>query len=213
MIAKMERDDGSGVTAIHARSRGRPRDPATDRRILDATLRLLGRDGFARMSLDAIAAEAGVTKPTIYRRYQSKAALAAAALAALGASRDRTSPAPMGDLRADLAAQLRHFRRGVSRPYGVALVGTVLAEEQETPELLALYREQIVAPRRQLFRRILEGARERGEVRTDADLDLAVNALVGAFYAHYLAGGPFPDDWDERAVDTVLRGILPVPGA
>lgn len=191
-----------------AAGRGRPRAPETDERILAAALRLLGREGYARMSIDAVAAAAGVAKPTIYRRYRGKAKLAAAALAALGATRDSTAPTETGALRADLVAQLGHFRRGVSRPDGVALVGTVLAEERETPELLAMYREQIVLPRRRLVRAVLEGARGRGELRDGADLDLAVNTLVGAFYAQYLAGAPFADDWEERTVDAVLGGVL-----
>ncbi|MFN8662177.1 MAG: TetR/AcrR family transcriptional regulator [Thermomicrobiales bacterium] len=186
---------------------GRPRVPETDRRILDAALRLLARDGYARMSVDAVAASAGVTKPTIYRRYRSKAELAEAALAALAAERDASAPDQTGDLRADLVAQLRHFRAGVSRPYGVALVGTVLAEEHETPELLTRYREQIVAPRRRMIRAVLDAAAERGELRPGADLDLAVNALVGAFYAQALAGDPFPADWEERSVATILAGL------
>jgi AcrR family transcriptional regulator len=199
--------DGPKVAA----NRGRPRDPETDRRLLAATLALLGRDGYARMSLDAVAAAAGVTKPTIYRRYRTKAELAAAALRALDESRTRTAPVESGDLRADLVAHLRHFRRGVSRPFGVSLVGTVLAEEHETPELLAMYREHVVAPRRRMIRQVLERGRRHDEVAADANLDLAVNQLIGGFYAQYLAGIPFPDDWEERAVDSVLLGLLPRP--
>lgn len=188
---------------------GRPREPEMDRRILEAALHLLGRDGYARMSVDAVAAAARVTKPTIYRRYRSKTALAEAALAALAAARDASAPAQSGDLRADLVAQLRHFRAGISRPYGIALVGTVLAEATETPELLAIYRAQIVAPRRRMLRSVLEAAACRGALRPDADLDVAVNALVGAFYAQALAGDPLSEDWEERIVDTLLAGLMP----
>jgi AcrR family transcriptional regulator len=190
-----------------APSRGRPRQPVTDRRILDAALLLLGRDGYARMSLDAVAAAAGVTKPTIYRRFRNKAALAEAALARLAASRDDSRPVETGRVRDDLIAQLRHFRHGVSRPYGITLVGTVLAEEVETPELLALYRDQIVRPRRQMVHQVLKEAVTRAEIRSDVDLDLVVHALIGAYYAQYLAGVAFPDDWEERIVDTVLGGL------
>jgi hypothetical protein len=91
----------------------------------------------------------------------------------------------------------------------MSLLGTVLAEEHETPELLALYREHVVRPRRQAVRAVLERARERGELRADADLDLAVTMLIGAYYAQYLAGDPFPPDWAERGVDAILRGMLP----
>jgi AcrR family transcriptional regulator len=189
------------------RRRGRPRAPDTDQRILDATLRLLGKDGFARMSVDAIATEAGVTKPTIYLRFRNKAELARAALTSLAAARDRSAPSVTGDVRTDLVAQLEHFRQGVSRPFGVSLVGTVLAEEHETPDLLALYRELIVLPRRTMLRATLQRARDQGDIRPDVDVEEAVNALIGAFYARYLTGADFPNDWERRIVDTVLNGV------
>lgn len=194
--------------AEEGRGRGRPRGPETDRKILDATLRLLARSGYARMSVDAVAREAGVTKPTLYLRYPSKAALATAALAA---ARDRSIPEERGDTRADLVAHLRHFRAGLGRPFGMAMLGTVLAEAHETPELLAEYRENLVRPRRRMIRAVLERAAARGELRPDADLDLAVNLLVGAYYAHYLTGAPFPEGWEERAVGAALDGILARP--
>jgi AcrR family transcriptional regulator len=165
----------------------------------------MARDGYARMSVDAVAAEAGVSKPTLYLRYPSKAALATAALAH---ARERTTPQETRDTRADLIATLRHFRTGVERPYGMALVGTALAEEHHTPELLAQFRENLVEPRRQMLRTVLERARARGEVAADADVETAVNALVGSYYASYLAGSRVPRNWPERAVELVLRGVL-----
>ena len=69
--------------------RGRPRSEEADRAILEAALTLMARDGYARMSVDAVAAEAGVSKPTLYLRYPSKAALATAALAHV---REETAP-------------------------------------------------------------------------------------------------------------------------
>lgn len=195
--------------ASEARSSGRPRDQDADRRILDAALALLGRDGFARMSVDAVSAAAGVPKSTIYRRYPGKAELASAALADLAARRDAPAPPVIGDLRTDLVVQLRHFLEGVNRPFGVALVGTVLTEERETPELLEMYQRVIVEPRRAMVRAVLADARKRGDVRADLDLDLAVSALIGAFYATYLASGPVDDGWAERAVSVLISGFRP----
>lgn len=201
-------DTADALESPTGRGRGRPRDPETEERILTAALALLGRDGFARMSIDAVAAAAGVTKPTVYRRFASKAVLATAALGWLAETRERSAPPETGELRADLVARLEHFRGGVSRPFGVALVGTVLAEEHETPTLLALYRELIVRPRRAMLAGVLERARDRGAVRAEVDLEQAVNMLIGAYYAHYLAGSPFPEDWAERVVETVVLGLL-----
>jgi AcrR family transcriptional regulator len=164
----------------------------------------MARDGYARMSVDAVASEAGVSKPTLYLRYPSKAALATAALAHL---REQTAPRETGDTRTDLVAQLRHFRQGVERPFGMAMLGTVLAEEHHNPELLAQFREQVVQPRRRMLRSVLEGAQARGELAAGADLESAVNALIGSYYASYLAGRAIPREWPRRAVKLILDGL------
>jgi AcrR family transcriptional regulator len=182
----------------------RPRSEQIDARILDAALAVLSSRGYARMSIDAVAEAAGVSRPTVYLRYPSKAELAAAAV---GAFRERDRPAPSGDTRADLIAQLRHFRRGIERPYGVSMIGTLLAEEPHTPELLEGFRARVVGPRRAELRAVLETARERGDLREDADLDGAVAMLIGSYYASYLAGRRPPRSWPEFEVDALLRGL------
>src|SRR6266480_7543811 len=182
--------------------RGRPRSEAIDERVLEAALALMARDGYARMSIDAVAGEAGVTRPTVYLRYGSKAELATAALAAY---RQREQPEDSGDTRADLIARLRHFRQGVERPNGMAMLGTVLAEEAHTPELLALWRKRLVAPRRGELRAILLRARDRGELKADANLDAAVAMLVGSYFARYVEHGRAPRSWPEDEVDLVLE--------
>ena len=155
--------------------------------------------------MDAVAAEAEVTKPTIYRRYASKEQLATAAVAA--ARECTAAPPDTGDTRADLITQLHRFAAGASRAYGMSMIGTVLAEEHETPQLLSHFREDVVAPRRALFRAVLQRAQKRGELRDRVDIDLAINLLVGAFYAQYLEGRAFDTGWEERVVDMVLTGI------
>lgn len=188
------------------RGRGRPRDPASDEAILDAALALLERDGYDKMTVAGVAAEAGVTKPTVYLRYASKDDLVTAALARL---RVTGWPEATGDLRVDLAAQLHHLR--VAAVGGMPIIGSCLVEEQRRPELLDLIRDRTLLPRRYQMRRTLAEAQQRGEVRRDVDLDLAVSALIGVFYAHYLAGLELPEDWDSHAVDAVLVGILVGP--
>lgn len=164
----------------------------------------MARDGYARMSVDAVAAEARVSKTTVYLRYPSKAALATAALAHL---REQTAPQPTGDTQADLVAQLRHFRTGIERPFGMSMLGTVLAEEHHIPELLARFREHVVQPRRRMLRSVLEQAQARGELRADADLDTAVAMLIGSYYANYLGGAPLARHWPERAARLILRRL------
>jgi AcrR family transcriptional regulator len=188
---------------------GRPRSAAVDEAILGAALAELGERGYARMSVDAVAARAGVSKPTVYLRHRTKADLATAAIASM---RVRPRPAPTDDVRADLIAHLRLLRAGLERPFGMAMVGTVLAEEHATPELLALFRERLVAPRRRELRAVLEAARARGELRDAANVEVAVTALVGAFFARYLAGESLRGRFVTTLVDTILDGLLS-PGA
>jgi AcrR family transcriptional regulator len=183
---------------------GRPRSRHVDEAILAAARDELAERGYARMSVDGVAARAGVSKPTVYLRHPSKAELATAAIASM---RVAPRPGPTSDVRADLVAHLRLLRAGLERPYGMATLGTVLAEEHETPELLALFRERLVAPRRRELRAVLEAARGRGEMRPRVNLDVAVNALVGAFFARYLAGESLRGRFVSDLVDTVLDGL------
>jgi AcrR family transcriptional regulator len=183
---------------------GRPRDRAIDDAVLAVAVRRLAEDGYARLSIEAVAAEAGVSKPAVYRRYRSKADLATAAVAALAA----TEPDPdTGSTYADLVAFLQTFQRSYLRPNGPALLGTVLAEEHHTPELLACFRERLVRPRRARLRALLVRGQARGEVRADADLDAAVNAMVGALYARHLTGQGVPRTWPGRTVDLVWPAL------
>jgi AcrR family transcriptional regulator len=197
-------DDDSASQTTQERGPGRPREPEVDERILNAAFQIMAQTGYVRMSMDAVALEAGVTRPTIYRRYPSKMQLA---LAAIVAYCDQDVYVPTGVTRSDLIQEMRSFRRALDRPYGMSLVGTVLAEEHETPELLASFREYLVGPRRRAVQAILAQARDRGEFRPEADLDTAGAMLIGAYYAHYLGGQPFPANWVERVVDTLLAGL------
>jgi AcrR family transcriptional regulator len=183
------------------RRAGRPRSAARDAAILEAALRLLAREGYVRMTVDQVAAEAGVSKATVYLRWPTKADLATAAVAGL---REGGRTPPTGDLRTDLAAVLRDMRRNVERIGGLGLVGTCLAEERSTPELLGLFRERSVAPRREEIRALLRAAARDGRLRPGADPDAAADALLGAHLGRHLAGGPVPEGWEEAVVDTVL---------
>jgi AcrR family transcriptional regulator len=193
-----------------SRAAGRPRSTEKDEAILTAALELLATQGYVRMTLDQVASAANVSKSTIHLRWKTKADLLTAALAAL---RMADAPPPSGDVRTDLVAVLRDFAATVERVRGMALIGTCLAEEAHTPDLLALLRERTVLPRRALLREALERARQAGHVRADADLEAAVSALLGPFYADYMAGRGGHPDWAEQSVDLVLAALTPQPGA
>ena len=184
---------------------GRPRVPGVDEAILDAALRLLAEQGYARMSLDAVAAAAGVSKPTLYRRWSSKAALATSAL---GSAIDAQRRPPDGiDLRAALVFVLDDLRERLCQPHNMALVGTLLAEETQTPELITLFRDRVWRRRAATLEAVLAKARERGELHAETDLEATIDLLVGAMYARHVRGRSLTRRSMEDAIDTVLRGV------
>lgn len=184
--------------------RGRPRSAEADQAIIRATLKLLGEQGYARMSIEAVAAEAGVGKTTIYRRYESKADLASAAVARMV---DAENLPDSGSTRDDLLELINRMQRKFREGNGMNMIGTLLVEEQHNPELLKLFRERVIGPRRSLLRIVMERGARRGEVRAGADFDSAIDALTGAYFARYLAGLTPDSGWSENIVDTAWRGI------
>lgn len=181
---------------------GRPRSGEADRRILAVALSHLRNLGYARMSMEHVAAEAGVGKATIYRRYANKADLATAALADLVESAF-AEPPPEGTREA-LVDHLRRFERAVAG--GGLEVLAALVGRGSDPELLALHRERIVTRAQARLTAILERARDRGEIRAEADLATAIHMLVGSYFARHVAGGNAAG-WAETTVDTLMRGL------
>lgn len=156
------------------------------------------------MSVEAVAAEAGVGKTAIYRRYRGKAELAAAAMALI---RDPRSDPDTGDARRDLVVQLDRAREAMVDGPGLSMMGTLLVECRRNPELLEVFREAIMQPAIETGRRALRRGIERGEVRADVDVDTALLALWGQVAAHFLVMTEFSSDWAENAVAVVWDGI------
>jgi AcrR family transcriptional regulator len=186
---------------------GRPRSSALDERILEVARHHLARHGYEGMSLVVVAEEAGTTRQTLYRRWPTKADLATAAIAAMARAAERPAT---GDPFVDLVRELEAFREGVSRPDGLSMVGTMLVDATD-PQLVQLYRERIVLPRRARVRAILERARHAGRLDADADLEIGVAMLTGSWYARALAGDPVPRRWAERAAALAWRALGGTP--
>ena len=192
------------MTTPRTRARGRPRNQDADQAILNSALRLLSQHGYARMSVESVAERAGVGKSTIYRRHASKEELVAAALARLAAPEQ---PPDTGSTRRDLVELLRQTHAQFQAGPGMQVVGAVLAEERDNPQLMKLLRRRVILPRRQALRRILERGVQRGEVRRQIDLDAAIDALTGAYFARYVAGLPQRPTSVEPVVDAVWEGL------
>lgn len=162
------------------------------------------------MSVEGVASEAGVGKTTIYRRYASKEELVAAAL---GALRGDLGPLPdTGDTRSDIVEMILQMRQAVQRGPGFGMIGALLVEERRSPELFELLRERLLRPRRDEAIMVLQRGVDRGEVRADVDLEVAVQAMVGAVYMRHMFGVPESRKRIEQTVDLVWSGLATRPG-
>jgi AcrR family transcriptional regulator len=183
------------------RGRGRPMDPEVDAAIVDAAVKAFFNEGFQRMTVPGIAAEAGVAKTTVYRRYPTTVDLALAAIARLNA----THPGPdTGSARDDLVTLLDQVRQR----FDLSISGALLVEEREHPELLEAAREQMIHPAIERFRRVLRGGVERGELRPDLDVGAAAHALLGSFFIRYLEAGRPGPGWPEDVVATLWPALV-----
>lgn len=187
--------------------RGRARNLDIDARVLAVASRHLSTHGYEAMSVAAVAYEAQTTRQALYRRWPTKASLAAAALQA---AEDTGPDGATEDPLVDLTAELANFQRGVSRPGRLSLVGAML-QDNTAPEVLARYRALVVSPRRARIRAILERARQLGLIDRDADLDVAVTLCTGSWYARALAE-PLPlPNWPVRTAALVWRAVGGAP--
>jgi AcrR family transcriptional regulator len=196
--------DGA-VAPAPSRSPGRPRDERATSAITDAALRQLDEVGYGRITMERVASEAGVARATIYRRYHDKADLITAAIAANSTA--HLVDGPSDDPRADLIAYLRQFDERFAEGC-LEVVGTLIGTRDD-PGALALYRQRVVGPRMAYTRSLLERAREFGQLRADADLDLAQQMLTGSVFARRVAGQTSGEGWAERAVAAIWTGMGP----
>ncbi len=177
------------------RSAGRPRSAAGRRKILAAADALLARDGFARMSVGAIAQAAGVSKATIYRWWPNKAAVV---MEALLESTEPGMHVPAGpDPEEELVARIRRTVSLFRSPRG-RFFASLIGEAQSDPELAEAYRKQLLGPRRAGMRAVLERAVAAGRLRPDIDLELAIDIVYGPLYTRLMLGHAPLDDAFER---------------
>jgi AcrR family transcriptional regulator len=165
----------------------RPRDPAVGEAILSAARELLAEVGYQRLTLDAVARRAGVSRPTLYLRWSSKAALVHDAVFAV--DDPGRALAESDDLLADIAALVRGSVALFDDPTVAAAVPGLLADYRDHPDLREALRDRVDRPVRAQFRVLVDGAIERGQIHGDVDADALFDALVGAVVFRALVTG------------------------
>jgi AcrR family transcriptional regulator len=174
-----------------------------DEAILNAARELLAEAGVHGLTVEGVAARAGVAKTTVYRRYRSKDDLALAVLIDMvqkvAAVRD------LGDTRAELIA----FLNGAVKILRSTLMGRVMqglvSELAADPALAKAFREQVVALRVAEMRRLVDRGVARGDLRPGTDTHLLHDLLFGpVYYRLFLSGAPLDSKLAERIVEAVL---------
>ncbi len=185
---------------------GRPRSAEADRAILRATGDLLADEGYGGVTMEGVAARAGVGKATVYRRWPTKSALV---VDAVSACRETAwQPVDTGSARDDLLVFVRGFLHHLRTSDAGRVMPALVTELSRSPELAVAFREGFVQPRRA---RVLEAVRrgvDRGEVRPDVDPELVADAVVALLIHRFLITGmELDDELPERVVDMLWRGV------
>jgi AcrR family transcriptional regulator len=187
-----------------ARGRGRPRSPNTDRAILDAALELLAERGVDGVTIEGIAARAGVSRPTLYRRWRSREDLLADAI------ERRRAPVAVpdtGSLAGDLQALFRDIRRGFSASAARELWGLALTIGARAPRFLNRHWASYVQPRRDAMRVIIDRAQARGELSDGLSSEALIDLVSGTLVYVFLFKPSSPTKREEQDLIHVLTTV------
>ena len=187
------------------------RSETSRRAILDASMELVGEVGYTKLTIEAIAARAGVGKQTIYRWWPSKAAVLMDAFLSVTQDEKYEQGIPdTGDLEADLKDVLRatvdeFTDSAFEAPYRALAVAS--AADADVAEQ---FTAKLAEPGRRVYAERLRSAREAGQLAADVDLDLAVELLLGPFQQRWLTRtAPLTYAFADALVENVLRGLAP----
>jgi len=187
------------------RAPGRPRSVEADRAIIDAIVDLLVDRGYREVTIEAVAARAGVAKTTIYRRWPCKADMVVEAIAACkkeclvqdsACSTDTVAGTLIGMLSMLSSSRVSKILAGLT------------VEMVHNEELAVAVREGLLQPNREVVISLLRRGVETKEFRSDANLDVVADVLVGPiFFRLLVSGGEVSPDLATETVNLVLRGI------
>ena len=178
--------------------------------ILDATRELLAEQGdVGSLTIEAVAARSGVAKTTIYRRWRDKWELALDAVM-IDVLPGFAEPADVGDTRKELVTFVQSALKNLSTPPSGPAMQALASQIATDPELGRVYREQVVEPRREQLRPVIERGIDRGDLRPDTDVRLVHELLIGPlFYRLLFNGGPIDRKLTTRLADAILDGFSP----
>lgn len=170
---------GAAAGGTVTRRPGRPREDRADRAIIGSTLELFADEGYHALTIEAVAARAGVGKATIYRRWPGKKELVIEALAALNDELMAAKFHLPSTVEDRLRAVLHHLTIRDSESLLGRITPRMLVYSESQPDLYAEYFDRVILPRRRWLNELLREGVARGELRADLDVEIAALALVG----------------------------------
>ncbi|WP_033437492.1 TetR/AcrR family transcriptional regulator [Saccharothrix sp. NRRL B-16314] len=177
--------------------------------IAEAVLAELAEHGYARLSMEAVAKRAGVGKSALYRRWPSKQEMATSVISEATAAQAPPT-ADTGSLRDDLRETVNALMAWLAHPLFSRILPDLVAEMARTPELGGVVDAVVCGPRRELAATMFRRAVERGELRADVDLEIALDLFAAAIYWRLtVRAAQAEPGYVDELVDTILRGIGP----
>jgi AcrR family transcriptional regulator len=193
-------------SAVIPKRRGRPRSEAAKAAVLAAATEILNEQGLREMSIDMVAARAGVSKATIYRWWRSKAELALDT--ALADARQQIPMPDTGTLVGDLRVRARATARAFGSPTLGPAMAALIGEAQADPAFAIAFRDRVIRPLRDGSRELFKRAISRGEIAEDIPIEVALDMLMAPMhYRLLLRTGRLDSKFADEVVDLLLAGL------
>lgn len=192
--------------------RGRPRSPQAYNAVLKSTLKLLETQSFSQLTIEAVAAKSGVSKPTIYRNWPSKLELAVDAVVTLAPPLTSLLEATDTSAQQTVRRIVPEIIEGITTtPFGRVILGLV-DDGNSQPDLAGRIQVEYLQPRREILRIVIRRAIQSGELKPDTDPDLMLDFMFGpATYQWLTTGQPIQLEAARKVVD-IVWGMFAVPG-
>ncbi|MGB8403625.1 MAG: TetR/AcrR family transcriptional regulator [Mycobacterium sp.] len=187
-------------------------DPSLEGAILDAALAAVAELGYDRMTMDDLAARAGVGKAAIYRRWSSKGEVVAESIAHWRRSLGPSAIPDTGSLRGDLDALVEAVRDYDDNELNMfrVVIGVATAAMRD-PVLSAALDDLVLSVPRQVLRSVLDRAVARGEISSELDLSLVPDAVLGLNVLRMISGRPVDRIYVRRVLDDIVLPLATAP--
>jgi AcrR family transcriptional regulator len=209
-VTQAGQDEATASETAARRHRGNRwgRSEEARQAVLEAADDLLSERGYAGVTIEGIAAAAGVAKQTIYRWWSSKTDILMDAL--LQDAADELTPVDHGDLREDLSDQLRRAAAFLTRSDAGAVCRALIGQAQHDPAFATAFRGRFLTEQRERDRLPFDRAIARGQIPADTDVPSALDELLGPIYYRALVTGePIDGQFTDHLVDHYLRRPTP----